>query len=279
MFSIIIATHNRPNMLIDAINSVLLQNLSDIEIIVVNDGSVQNYDEVISQFSHLISSGKINYIHQPKSSGVSVARNIAATHATKPWIVFLDDDDLFAENYLKNLKSTIENDKLNSEFYWGDVNIIDIDAHGNIQKTVIEYPAEFSNEKELTKSVLSIGTSYGVAIKKITFQNLGGFDESFTVCEDLDLIIRLLDSGAKLKAVGSLAVIKHQEHTDRLSHQFAKYSESNVYEKIFSKHDSFFRRNPDHYLELYTWSMKVHLQNNHIENILNSIIDEKTEIF
>jgi glycosyltransferase involved in cell wall biosynthesis len=94
--SVIIPTYNRAHLISDAIKSVLNQNLQDcwLEIIVVDDGSNDSTQKVISGFGE-----KIKYVYQ-KNMGVGAARNRGITEATGEWLSFLDSDDLWLPDKL-----------------------------------------------------------------------------------------------------------------------------------------------------------------------------------
>ncbi len=86
--SVIIPTYNRPKTLLQALNSVLVQNYPDIEIIVVDDGSdINNNKFIVEQFS------QVKYIYQD-NKGPGAARNKGFIESRGEFIQFLDDDDL-----------------------------------------------------------------------------------------------------------------------------------------------------------------------------------------
>ena len=87
--SIITPTYNRPRWLPDAIESVLAQTYPDIEIIVVNDGSTDNTEEVLAPYRD-----RIVYIYQ-ENGGQGTAVNAGIAAATGEYIGRVDDDDLF----------------------------------------------------------------------------------------------------------------------------------------------------------------------------------------
>lgn len=95
-FSFIIPTYNRGYCISNTIKSVLEQNFTSYEIIVVDDGSEDNTEEVINS----INSNKINYVKLKQNVGVNIARNKGADIATGSWLVFLDSDDLIINNAL-----------------------------------------------------------------------------------------------------------------------------------------------------------------------------------
>lgn len=87
--SIITPTYNRPKWLPDAIESVLAQTYHDIELIVVNDGSTDNTEEILKPYMD-----KIVYIYK-ENGGQGAAVNTGIAAATGEYIGRVDDDDLF----------------------------------------------------------------------------------------------------------------------------------------------------------------------------------------
>lgn len=95
--SVIIPTYNRGDLILDSLQSIFLQNYSDYEIIVVDDGSTDNTEDVLS---YLIKDNKIRYVKQD-NHGESSARNHGILLSQGKYIAFLDSDDLFEPTKLK----------------------------------------------------------------------------------------------------------------------------------------------------------------------------------
>ena len=93
--SVIIPTYNREELLCETINSVLSQSFTDLEIIVIDDGSTDNTETRISQFGN-----RIRYLKQD-NRGVNAARNRAMSLSEGEYIALLDDDDLWKRNKLE----------------------------------------------------------------------------------------------------------------------------------------------------------------------------------
>lgn len=99
MISIIIPTYNCAPFLADALNSSIRQSIGDIEVIVINDGSTDNTDEIIKPYLN-----KIKYFKQ-ENKGLSAARNRGFRESKGDYICFLDADDiLLPEKFEKQLK-------------------------------------------------------------------------------------------------------------------------------------------------------------------------------
>ncbi|THH41133.1 glycosyltransferase family 2 protein [Neolewinella litorea] len=103
-FSIIIPTHNRPNLLARAIGSVLNQKCPDWEIIVVDDGSVPSAE---TERPELFADERISYYWQ-EASGPGAARKRGLNISTAPWLCFLDDDDYYLPDHLSVLEAAVE---------------------------------------------------------------------------------------------------------------------------------------------------------------------------
>jgi len=94
-FSIIIPLYNRENFIYDAVDSVLKQQFSDFELIIVDDGSCDNSFNIVSE----IVDTRIKIIRQ-ENSGVSSARNKGVKSATGQYLAFLDSDDYWYPDHL-----------------------------------------------------------------------------------------------------------------------------------------------------------------------------------
>ena len=86
--SVVIATYNRAQHLRGAINSVLQQTYTDYEILVVDDGSVDETADVVREYSR----EPLRYVYQPNGGSAS-ARNRGLRMSSGDYIAFIDDDD------------------------------------------------------------------------------------------------------------------------------------------------------------------------------------------
>lgn len=102
--SIIVAVYQGELYIKECLESLLLQDLDDYEIICINDGSTDYTEMIILEMQKSFS--KIRYIYQ-KNSGVSVARNKGLEQAAGDYVMFVDADDYLKNNSLKFLYETI----------------------------------------------------------------------------------------------------------------------------------------------------------------------------
>ncbi len=114
--SIIVPVYNVAPYLRKCVDSLLAQDISDYEIILVDDGSTDNSgaiaDEILNTHSQSpIANCQIKVLHQ-LNGGLSAARNTGISLATGQYILFVDSDDYLQPNTLANLLEQAERDKL-----------------------------------------------------------------------------------------------------------------------------------------------------------------------
>ena len=95
--SVIIPTYNREQKIVKSVQSVLEQTYSNLEIIIVDDGSTDHTEQVVKE----IQDERIVYIRQAENQGVSAARNIGVANATADFIAFHDSDDCWHSDKLE----------------------------------------------------------------------------------------------------------------------------------------------------------------------------------
>ena len=105
-FSVIIATHNRPDLLREAVDSVLAQTRLPLEILIVDDASTPPV--IASDFDGL-SDIPIRVLRHPMPLGGAAAKNTGAHAAQGEALAFLDDDDLYAPTYLERASALLSN--------------------------------------------------------------------------------------------------------------------------------------------------------------------------
>jgi glycosyltransferase involved in cell wall biosynthesis len=257
-FSIIIPTHNRPDMLARALESVMRQDFNDLEIIVVNDGSTTCYNDVLQEYASTITQYHVN----PCSQGASAARNIGINLATGMWTFFLDDDDEIAPDYLIYVKNHIQQHNLSNAFLWSWVRKLEYDHSGEkINEFTLGFPKNIKNLKDLYNEAWTIGASYGLVVHRQAYEKVGYYDTAFKVGEDTDFVVRMLSSGIQPVSLPVIGMIKHDHTNERLSQFFNVYSNLKTYERICAKSSVFLQSNPLLHKRILVWTSKVHYRN------------------
>jgi len=180
--SVIIPTYNRANLLPRAIESVLNQTYQDFEVIVVDDASCDNTEEVVQGFND----PRIKYVKHKINKGGSAARNTGIKTAEGKYIAFLDSDDEWLPEKLEKQVRKIERspEKVGVIYtrYW----IIQ-----NGKKFLSREPKKRGDifEDELIKDWVSPTSC--VLVKRECFAEVGGFDENLPVRQDYDMWLRI----------------------------------------------------------------------------------------
>ena len=184
-FSVIIPIYNKENFIESTLKSVLNQSFPDFELILVNDGSTDQSEAKIKQFSD----ERIRY-YAIENGGASQARNFGIEKAEAPFITFIDADDFWYPNFLEEMAAAIARfpDKL----------IFSAGIEVETQKVV--FPAQYSIEKLADLEVVNyfdaslkttvICTSCAVFHNSV-FEKVGYFDTTIRSGQDTDMWIRM----------------------------------------------------------------------------------------
>jgi glycosyltransferase involved in cell wall biosynthesis len=180
--SIIIPTYNRAHLLVRAIRSVLNQTFQDFELIVVDDASIDNTQEIVKAFGE----GRIKYIKHKENKGGSAARNTGIKLSKGIYIAFLDDDDEWLPTKLEKQIDRFRksSDRVGLVYSWAEI----IDDKGNL---IMKFHSTKKGKvlREIFKG--NFIPSSTVIVKKSCFDKVGLFDESFTSCQDREMWTRI----------------------------------------------------------------------------------------
>lgn len=112
-FSIIIPVYNAEKTLDRCLESILLQNFSNYEVILIDDGSLDHSLNICKKYELL--DKRYRVIHQT-NRGASVARNVGLTIAQGQWICFIDSDDTIVSTYLQEIFNMVYNSEMDVVF-------------------------------------------------------------------------------------------------------------------------------------------------------------------
>lgn len=132
--SVIVPVYNVENYLTKCLGSLVRQSLSDIEIIVVNDGSKDNSEKIIKEFAHKYPD-KIKAFTK-ENGGLSDARNFGIDKATGDYIGFVDSDDYVTETMFEEMFRLAENHQAKMVI----CNIQKVDEKGRIVRKLTQLP-------------------------------------------------------------------------------------------------------------------------------------------
>jgi glycosyltransferase involved in cell wall biosynthesis len=107
-FSVIIPSHNRSHLIGDAIQSVINQTYKNWEIVVVDDCSTDNTEEVVMRIAHTEEfEQKIKYVKHDKNKERVASVNTGHAHAKGDYVCWLDSDDVYLPIYLDTFNKAI----------------------------------------------------------------------------------------------------------------------------------------------------------------------------
>jgi glycosyltransferase involved in cell wall biosynthesis len=197
-FSVIIPTYNRYGLLKRAVDSVLNQTFGDYELIVIDDGSTDETPGVAIEYE-----GRITYIRQD-NGGVSKARNRGVHLASSPYIAFLDSDDVWFPEKLREQYDFIRSNP-------------DILIHQTEEIWI-------RNGKRLNP--MNKHKKKGGAIFLESLARC--MDEKLPACEDYDLWLRIT-ARERVGLIEKRLIAKYGGHSDQLSRKFWGLDRFRVY--------------------------------------------------
>ena len=182
LISVIIPVFNGEKTIKETIESVLNQTFSDLELIVIDDGSHDSTLNIISCVRDL----RLK-VFSCANAGVCVSRNRGFSHASGEFISFLDADDLWAPNKLEaQLKALEANPQAAVAYSWVDY----IDRTGKFSRAGNQITANGNiYEKLLVHNVLENGSN--PLIRRQALAEVGGFNQKFSGTADWDMWLRL----------------------------------------------------------------------------------------
>lgn len=192
LFSVIMPAYNAATFITEAIVSVMLQSEQAWELIVVNDGSTDNTRELLQPY---VQADKRIVYTELIHSGQGTARNKGVELAVGPFIAFLDADDIWETDFLREQHALIN--QAGADLVYANCNYI-----GNRINPVrsgrysrhLYLKGRTGISALLRNNDVPLST---VLMKKSSFLNCGGFKENTGIqyAEDFDLWIRLLGNG------------------------------------------------------------------------------------
>ena len=203
--SVIITTYNRAAMVTEAVESVLAQEMTDFELIVIDDGSTDETEERLSIYG-----SRLKY-YQQENAGVSSARNRGLESARAPLVAFLDSDDLWLPAKLQvQHKYMMEHPEVHicqtEEIWWRNGRQVNPKRHhrkpsGDIFRRSLD---------------LCLVSPSAVMMRRELFEKVGYFDEELPAAEDYDLWLRV-SVEYQVPLLPDPVVIKRGGHSDQLS--------------------------------------------------------------
>jgi glycosyltransferase involved in cell wall biosynthesis len=227
LFSVVIPTYNRPNLLARAIDSVLVQSISDFEVIIVDDGSDCDYARrLVGQAC----CSKLRLLTNSGNRGVGATRNRGIEAARGRYVSFLDDDDEFLPDFLALSEKALEATPETIGASWS-------------QEALGTAPSGDYEGTEMA-GFLMAGAGCGLTFKADCLRCLGGFNEDFPIGEDTELIVRFLSHDFRPVPLFRNAIRVNHDAERRLSASARREERQRVLEWIRITYAGFLRAHP-----------------------------------
>ena len=201
IFSVIIPTYNRAHVVRRAIDSVLKQSFTNFELIIVDDGSKDATENIISEYKD----ERIIYLKHPKNLGQNPALNTGLENARGIYISFLDSDDEWLPGMLGKVY-----EKYNLDEQISCVYVLNgaLDPNGNVVPGRKDHIEGHIYKEALEQGYITSPST--LSVKKSCFLEIGNFETENKVCQDDVMCLRL----AKNYKFGLVREILCLIHTD-----------------------------------------------------------------
>ena len=194
LISVVIPLYNKAKFICETLDSVLQQDYSNLEILVVNDASTDDSLEVIKTYSD----SRIKIINNKTNQGLSESRNIGIKNSKGELIALLDADDTWAINYLSIINELFQ--KFPNQVIYGTDFLEIFSKKGafrtqkNINETDDNTFVLVKDFFEASKSQAILCPSSMVINKEIASDKM--FNKAITYAEDVDFYIRYFTSNS-----------------------------------------------------------------------------------
>jgi glycosyltransferase involved in cell wall biosynthesis len=199
LVSVVIPVFNGEAFLRDAIESVLTQKYSPLEIIIVDDGSIDGTETVARSFAETV-----RYLRQA-NKGPAAARNRGIEYAQGSLIAFTDADDVWPETKLElQLPYLISDPAI--EIVMGQIQQVSLSGTVNGQ----------TQAEESTEPAFSVNLGSAI-IRRSVFERVGLFDETMRYSEDVDWFMRAREAGAVIVTIDAVTLFyrQHEQNMTR----------------------------------------------------------------
>jgi glycosyltransferase involved in cell wall biosynthesis len=204
--SVVITNYNYAPFLERAVRSCYRQKYdrTKCEIIIVDDASTDCSKKVIDQLLLSYSDLHIRPIFNEKNIGLAASRNIGIRDAKGRYITYLDADDYYDEDFL-HFTTKYLNTNLKCDIVMTDYLTVDNDENHLLRFNAKEKPI-----------------ACGIVFRKDVFYDVGMYDESFLMCEEEELMLRLKKK-CKIEHL-SVPLYRYRRHGQNMTHDTKKHA-------------------------------------------------------
>jgi glycosyltransferase involved in cell wall biosynthesis len=183
LISVVIAVYNGKATLQQCLDSVTQQTYAHVELIVIDGGSTDGTIDLIRANAQ-----KMTYWISEPDSGIYNAWNKALRHARGEWVCFLGADDyLWSSEALARMATALKTLPSETQIAYGQVMLLGLD---DAPLYLVGEPYDLKPEQRV--DVMGLPPHPGLMHRRAMFEERGGFDESFRIAGDTELLLREL---------------------------------------------------------------------------------------
>ncbi len=184
--SCVIPVYNGASFIRDAIESVLGQTFSPIELVVVDDGSTDETADVVRSFGH-----RVVYLRQ-ENAGPATARNRGVSASSGEFLSFLDADDIWVPDKTERQWAAFQADP-------------DLDyCIGGMENFREGTPSADEPDGARVDGVVQGFSPVTLLVRRAYFERVGPFDPAFPAVEDWEWFVRAHDAGGKCHVIDAV---------------------------------------------------------------------------
>lgn len=244
--SVCLTTFNRPELLSEALESLVHQSFTNFEVIVVDDGSALLHRVKIEALEKYYASKEWKFFFQ-KNSGPSAARNLAASKAAGTHLLFMDDDDIALADELQVFARAVQNSDADIFTCIPGLHpetIAKSELNMRVKTNDPQYPEiepdflPLGGFLDLSVFINCFGCNNAL-IRKSVFQELGGYAaEKELLLEDVELFTRIVVENYKLEVIPHVLFLyrKHANSRSWNEHTYLSHVRSlEPYKKLIDQ--------------------------------------------
>jgi glycosyltransferase involved in cell wall biosynthesis len=210
--SVVLPTHNRPNLLKEALASLCEQQRCSFEVIVINDAGC-DVSAVVSKFSGCLD---LRFVSLSQNRGLPAARNVGVRGARGRYLAYLDDDDLYLPDHLARLAVRLDR-RQGIGLVYADVLLVKQRRVGDSYRTFARriLAHEYDRATMLHDSFI---TPSAMMHRRECIEQVGGFDETLRWCyEDWDFLLRVGGRYVIERVAGASVVVRLRDDASNMS--------------------------------------------------------------
>ena len=206
---VIVPTFERRVLAERAVRSALRQSYPAAGIVVVDDGSTDDYASVLRL------DPRVRVLRLPENRGPGAARNAGLADCTASIVAFLDDDDELDQEFLATVVAALGRSPSSIGLCWTGVTVCVDDDRQRVWTR--DFFDRIHDEESLLRAFLAVGLGHGVAVKRECLARVGGFSEEFRLVEDTEWFLRILSHGYRPLPIRGSYVTVHCHSGSRMT--------------------------------------------------------------